>query len=72
MLFRRDTRARQGRGVVLYVKEGLDCTTLAVRDDVVKSLWVKTSGKSNKTDVVGVYLDCLASMVIPRYYSIRN
>ena len=55
-LSRRDRQGRQGGEVALYIKEGLDCTALAVRDDVVKSPWVRTSGKTNKADVVvGVY-----------------
>lgn len=36
--------------------EGLDCTGLAVGDDVVESLWVRTKGKATKARVaVGVY-----------------
>ena len=55
-LFRRDRQGRQGRGVVLYVRERFDCTALTVRDDVVESLWVRIRGMENKGDVVvGVY-----------------
>lgn len=42
--------------MVLYVREGLDCITLTVGDNMVKSLWVRMEGKANKADVaVGVY-----------------
>ena len=42
--------------MALYVMEGLDCTGLAVGDDMVESLWVRTKGKANKACVVvGVY-----------------
>ena len=60
-LLRRERWDRQGGGVVLYVKEELDCTVLEVRDDVVKSLWLRTSGKTNKAgSVVGVYCRLLS------------
>ena len=46
-------RAGQARlGVVLCLREGLDCTVLAVGDDTVESLWVRIKGKVDV--VVGV------------------
>ena len=47
-LSRRDRQGRQGGEVALYIKEGLDCTALAVGDDTVESLWVRVRGKVNK------------------------
>ena len=38
--------------VELYVMEGLDCTELAVGNDMVKSIWVRSKGKANKADVI--------------------
>ena len=51
-LFRRDRQGTQGRGVVLYIREGWDCMALAVGVDMVESLWVRIKGKANKADVV--------------------
>ncbi|KAK4833060.1 hypothetical protein QYF61_027722 [Mycteria americana] len=54
----RDREGIQGGGVVLYVREGLDCTVLAAGNDTVESPCVRMKGKENKADVVvGVYLD---------------
>ena len=55
-LFRSERQDRQGGGTALYVKEELDCTALAVGNDMVESLCVRIRGKSNKVDVVvGIY-----------------
>ena len=55
-LFRRDRQGRRGGGVALCVRERFDFTALAVRDDVVESLWVRIRGMENKEDVsVGAY-----------------
>lgn len=43
------TDSQGRRGVALQVTERLDCTTLAVRDNVVKSFWVRIKG----TDKIG-------------------
>ena len=42
-------------GMVLHVKEGLDCMELTVGDNIVKSLWLRMKAKANETDVMGVY-----------------
>lgn len=39
----------------MHVKQGLDCAALALKDDVVESLWVKIGRKANVDAVVGVY-----------------
>ena len=54
-LFRKDRQGRQGGDVALYVKGELGCMVLTIGDDTVESLWVRTKGKANKADVVGVY-----------------
>lgn len=41
---------------MLYVRERLKYTALAVRDDTVERLWVRTDGTDSKADLVmGVY-----------------
>ena len=40
-LFRRDRQDRQGGGLALYVREGLDCMALTVGDDTIERLWVR-------------------------------
>lgn len=47
-LFRRDRQDRRGGEVALYIKKGLNCTGLAVEDDMVESLWVRIKRKANK------------------------
>lgn len=37
---------------MLYVKERLDCTDLAVRDCMVENFWVKIKGINSKADIV--------------------
>lgn len=39
----------------MHVKEGLDCAALALRNDVVESLWVRIGRKANVDVVVGAY-----------------
>ncbi|GAB0208991.1 hypothetical protein GRJ2_003364800 [Grus japonensis] len=56
ILFRKDRPARQGGGVVLYVREQLECIELRLGVDEVESLWVRMKGQANMGDtVVGVY-----------------
>lgn len=47
------TDSQGRRGVALHIMERLDCTTLVVRDNVVKSFWVRIKGtdKIGKSDV---------------------
>ena len=51
-LSRRERRGRRRCGVVLRVKEGLDCTALAAEDNMVESLCLKIRGKAKKADVL--------------------
>lgn len=51
-LFRGDKPGRRGGGVPWYVRERLDCIVLAIRNDVVKSLWVRIKGTDSKADIV--------------------
>lgn len=52
-LFKTD---KQGGGVAWYVRERLDCSAFATRDDTVESLWVRIKRVDSKTGVVmGVY-----------------
>jgi len=54
-LFRRDSQGRRRR-VVLYIKEGLDCTEHSCGHESFKCLWVRNRGNARKGDVVvGVY-----------------
>ena len=48
-LFRRDRRGRKGGGVVLYVKEWIDCEELPLRNsqEQVESLWVRKIGRAH-------------------------
>lgn len=44
---------KAGKVYALYIKEGLDCTVIAVGDNiVVPNLWAKIRGKTNNADVV--------------------
>lgn len=43
-LFRRDRQSKQGGGMAMYVKQGLDCVELQVGDGKVESLWVRIKG----------------------------
>ena len=48
----------RGRGIVLHVKEWIDCTELSLKNsnEQVESLWIKIRGQANKGDImVGVY-----------------
>ena len=38
--------------VLCYVMERLNCTALAVRDDVVEGLWMRLKGMDSKAGVV--------------------
>lgn len=38
-----------------YVREGLDFVAFPVGNDAVVYLWIRTRGKANTADVVGVY-----------------
>ena len=51
-LFRRERQSRQGGGVLLYVKDRLDCIAHAAEDNTVKSLCVDVMGKANRADVL--------------------
>ncbi|KAJ7423507.1 mitochondrial fission process protein 1 [Pitangus sulphuratus] len=51
-LFRRDRQGRKGRGVSLYLIEGLECMELTTDTDTIESLWVKIKGKTNTVDVI--------------------
>ncbi|PKU29906.1 rna-directed dna polymerase from mobile element jockey- hypothetical protein [Limosa lapponica baueri] len=58
ILFRKDRPAGQGGGVVLYVREQLECIELCLRvdEECVESLCVRIKGQTNMGDtVVGVY-----------------
>ena len=53
--FRKDRQGRRGGCVALYVRECSDVTELMAGDNKVESLWVKTRGRSDKSDIlVGV------------------
>ncbi|KAJ7426117.1 mitochondrial fission process protein 1 [Willisornis vidua] len=55
-LFRRDRQGRRGRGVALYVTEGLECMELTAGNGTVESLWGRMKRQTNNVDVtVGVY-----------------
>ncbi|XP_075302833.1 uncharacterized protein LOC142365677 isoform X1 [Opisthocomus hoazin] len=57
-LFRKDRPTRRGGGVVLYVREQLECIELCLGEDEerVESLWVRIKGQPHVGDViVGVY-----------------
>ena len=58
-LFRRDRQGRKGGGVVLYVKEWIDCEELPLRNsqEQLESLWVKTRDRTHKGQlVIGIYI----------------
>lgn len=50
-IFRREKQGRQDGGILLYIKEGLNCRALAV-GDMVESFWVRFRGKVNKVDAL--------------------
>ncbi|KAK4816205.1 hypothetical protein QYF61_012670 [Mycteria americana] len=57
-LFRRDRQGRRARGVALYVKNGIVCEELSLKNShkQVESLWVRIRDRGNKGNlVVGVY-----------------
>jgi len=57
-LFRRDRQERKGGGVARYIREGIDCEEMPLRNkhEQVESLWVKVNDHTNKGQlVVGVY-----------------
>jgi len=54
VLFKKDSLARRGGGVALYVREQLKCTELhwGMNDDRVESLWASIKGWANIAVVV--------------------
>ena len=57
-LFRKDRQGRRGRGVALYIKKGIECEELSLKNshEQVESLWVRIRDRGNKGNlVVGVY-----------------
>lgn len=72
-LCRRDRQGRQGGGVALYVREGLDCMALAAGDNTVESPWVRMKGKANMVNVVvGFTIVYPARTTAPINSSTRN
>lgn len=51
---------RQGEGGVLYRRDSLDYTALAVKDDAVENFRVRTGTKTNETNIVRVYQSSLS------------
>lgn len=45
---------RQGGGGVLYMRDSLDYTALAVKDDMAENFRVRTGTKTNETNIVRV------------------
>lgn len=45
-LFRKDRQGRQGRGLLLYIREGLDCMEPAVGDGTVESFLERIKGQT--------------------------
>lgn len=55
-LLRRNRQSGRGRGVSLYVIEGLEHMELKVGNGTVENLWVRIKGQTNNVDVtVGVH-----------------
>lgn len=50
------------RGSAVH-KDRLDCTELTVKDDGVENFWVRTSTKTNGTNIVRVYKRSLCQQV---------
>lgn len=51
---------RQGGGGVLYRRDRLDYTALAVKDDMAENFRVRTGTKTNETNIVRVYQSSLS------------
>lgn len=72
-LLRRDRQGRRGRGVALYVTEGLECLELTIGNGTVESLWIRVKGQTNNAISLGEStLDLPARPMTLTNCSLRN